>query len=148
MSKLVPLFLLSIFFIQCSGSDSHEESIEVDSTTSTISVVYDENDYATDWVNFVEAVKTNDTTAIDQMNETAVESAHILALCSENWVIDQLNATNYHDIIEVDYNGELLKEFAADDIAEIDGVEYGAGLYLYFKETPNGLKLVDYLSAG
>lgn len=139
----------------CQETQSSENENQENDSTYIVSeetentLILDEVSYADDWIVIRNAILDENEEILThhvefEGNVTAME---IIVVCREDWVKSQLANTDYSGLTEVDFGGELLKEFRAEDITENDGVEYGTGVIINLKETDGGLVITDLLTA-
>jgi hypothetical protein len=70
-------------------------------------------------------------------------------LCSEDFVIKKLKATNYDALVDSEFNGQFAKEFnASEEYTDEDGNEYGTGISIFLEEGMQGLRILYVLAAG
>ena len=153
MKKLFGAFLLITLLFSCGSEqevDESNESTETGQTDSTeTSLILEEADYSNDWIEIRESILAADTASLEKFIDTEdTDASTLIAMCQDDWVRDELMDKPYETLAEVDYNGDLVKEFMAEIIEQVDGEEYGSALYLYFKETKEGLRLTSLMAAG
>lgn len=154
--KFFTMLSFSLLLLGCGGNS---ETVETADTTAVKNdtVQTEENfdigessGYASDWGLFRGAVTENNLEDFKLfMGADISDPESLLMSLQEDWVFTKLVATPYEDLTVSDYNGTPVKEFAASvEGSDEEGNIYESGIYLYFEEAADGLKLVNVLMAG
>lgn len=159
----VHFFITSLCFTilttGCSGNET--TTTETQETDTTVAIVKEStpddsfdigesSGYASDWSMFRSAVQDNSLNDFNSfMGSDVSDPEGLLSMLREEWVLSALVETPYEDLTISDYNGTEVKEFSATvEGSDDEGNTYESGVYLYFEEAPDGLKLVNVLMAG
>jgi hypothetical protein len=160
MKQLLIISFLIFSFFSCGGTNQDENNptevsdtipSEIEENSDSSQINFNEGDeYENGWIMFKEYVfaKNVDELAFYIPEESEIDAQNVIELCTDNWVWEIMQETEYSDLIDSEYNETAVKEFNAEDIQDIDGVEYGSGIYLYFEEHAVGLRLIGMLAAG
>ncbi|UKN03687.1 hypothetical protein K6119_09195 [Paracrocinitomix mangrovi] len=107
--------------------------------------------YDLEWEAFKEAVYAKNADDLNYFlpEGSAYTADEILMLCGEDYVINAMKKTTYEKLGDSEYNGNYAKEFSATvSGTDEEGNEYESGIFLYFEEGLEGLRLVNVLAAG
>ena len=84
---------------------------------------------------------------LDQIE--GVDADMILLYFEDPAFLEKLKAFNFSDLEETDYNGTPVKELSIElSGSDESGEVYETGIFIYFKETADGLEVVNLLAAG
>ena len=154
--KFFTMLSFSLLLASCGATAEPTEATET-ITTNPDTVQTEENfdigessGYASDWGLFRGAVSENNLEDFKLfMGADISDPESLLMSLQEEWVLTKLVETPYEDLTVSDYNGTPVKEFSASvEGSDDEGNIYESGIYLYFEEGPEGLKLVNVLMAG
>ncbi len=150
------MLTLSLLLASCGGASETTETADTTLTkTDTIQSgenfdIGESSGYASDWGLFRGAVSDNNLEDFKFfMGADISDPESLLMSLQEEWVLTKLVETPYEDLTDSDYNGTPVKEFVADvEGSDEEGNIYESAIFLYFEESPDGLKLVNVLMAG
>lgn len=150
------LFSFTILLVSCgSTTESTESTATSDTKPDTVQTeenfdIGESSGYASDWGLFRGAVSENNLEDFKFfMGADISDPESLLMSLQEEWVLTKLVETPYEDLTVSDYNGTPVKQFSASiEGSDDEGNIYESGIYLYFEEGPDGLKLVNVLMAG
>ena len=152
---LIGIMLVSTSITACAApeTDAVNSDIKTDSTeTSDIDAeeIQSSFHYDEDWDALKEAIYKKDTETIQAfISDPELKAATIIELCSEDFVIKKLKATNYDALMDSEFNGEFAKEFnASEEYTDEEGNEYGTGISIFLEEGMQGLRILYVLAAG
>lgn len=150
------LFSFTTLLVSCgSTTESTESTATTETKPDTIQTqenfdIGESSGYASDWGLFRGAVSDNNLEDFKLfMGADISDPESLLMSLQEEWVLTKLVETPYENLTVSDYNGTPVKEFSASvEGSDDEGNIYESGIYLYFEESPDGLKLVNVLMAG
>lgn len=152
---VLAIALLCTSFFACAAPETEVtvENHDSDSTeTSEIleEVVQSSFHYDEDWDALKEAIYKKDTETIQGfISDPELDAATIIQLCSEDFVIKALKATDYASLKDSEFNGTFAKEFnASEEYTDEEGNEYGTGISIFLEEGMSGLRILYVLAAG
>lgn len=155
VKKLVFPVITAALMFACGSEESstsneqNQENKDSSSSNQTETLVFDQNDYVNDWIEIRESILAADTSTLEKYFETNdTDAPSLINMCSEDWVKDELKELPYSSLSDVDYNGDLVKEFSAEIIEQYEGEEFGSAIYIYLKETKTGLRITGIMAAG
>ena len=129
---------------QTENNNHSEESSDQDTTESVM--VWDQNDYENDWIEIRESILAADTSILAAFIQAPhIEAGSVISIFEDERFRDELIEKPYGELSEVDYNGDLVKEFSAEYIVQKDGQDIEHDIILFFKETKDDLRLIDWL---
>ncbi len=105
-------------------------------------------DFADDWGAFRSAVVNKSVEGMAMYVIADIDPQNLLDMMGPEAITDMQN-TEYKQLKDSDYNGKKVKEwdFQESGVDE-DGNEVGSGLFYYFEEQKEGLRLIGILAAG
>lgn len=105
-------------------------------------------DYSDDWGAFKSAIINKNLDGMKMYMQADIDAQNLLDMMSPEALTD-MEDTKYDQLKNSDYNGKKVKEwdFQESGVDE-DGNEVGSGLFYYFEEQKEGLRLIGILAAG
>lgn len=105
-------------------------------------------DYSDDWGAFKSAVINKNIDGMKMYIKGDTDPQNLLDMMDADAVADMENTT-YKQLKDTDYNGIKVKEWSYE-VSGVDeeGNEVGSGLFYYFEEQKEGLRLIGILAAG
>lgn len=152
---LYPTLATLLLLASCETKDANTENTTPPATTETLEEVApaEKYDYAADWKILQTAFSKKDKATVlsfvpenDGDTKAAIDLSFDYAFDDE--FIAKIFATDYSQLKTSEISGKDLLEFGVFYSSIEDGVEYESGIYIYLMETPEGLKLVNFLAAG
>ncbi|MCB9224995.1 MAG: hypothetical protein R2780_05155 [Crocinitomicaceae bacterium] len=156
MKRSVLTLTGAILLFACSSADveenANDSATEVATNESVEETQQGGYNYDLEWEAFKEAIyakNAEDLKIFFPEEGIGIDAETLLSMCSEDYVIEEMKKTPYDKLGDSEYNGNYAKEFGASvSYTDEDDNTYESGLYLYFEEGLNGLKLVNVLAAG
>jgi hypothetical protein len=141
----------------CSGGTTSASNL-ADSTNTTLTAANEGSEvghegteviYSDDWGAFKSAVMNRSTEGMEYyMKLEGTDAQNLLDMMDET-VVNAMFETEYSKLKDSDYNGNKVKEWDYQETGVDDeGNEVGMGLFFYFQEQKEGLRLIGFLAAG
>jgi hypothetical protein len=146
-SKL--MLLCGVLLLCLSCTSTAKKPAEPDAATSSSGHDGDYVDYAGEWAAFQSAMAKKDLDHINAFIQVeSLTAQNLMDMCPPEFYPD-LARTAYADLKETDYDGIGVKEYSYQETGvDEEGNEVGMGLFFYFQEKEEGLRLVGFLAAG
>lgn len=150
----ISIALVSVsFFAACGAETADTTSAQTDTTTiqpDTAVAALQVSPYEADWNNFKLAIQDKDEPAIGSfIQDDVIDTESLLLTFSDTTYSNSLVKTGYTDLLNTTYNEKAVREFSVQqEYTDEEGNTYESAIFLYFEETPQGLKLVGVLMAG
>ena len=155
LNTLILTSLLALGLTACkpattTTTDAAKDSTAIAAAASPADVGHEGTyvDYSDDWGAFKSALINKNLDGMKMYMQNDIDPQNLLDMMSPEAITDMEN-TKYDQLKDSDYNGKKVKEWSFEESGvDEDGNEVGSGLFYYFEEQKDGLRLIGLLAAG